>query len=118
MDKSNLIFLDTETTGIGAEDRLCQVAYKFKEKEANAFFKPEIPISVEAMAISHVTNKMVANKEKFVDSEMKTELNNIILDREKQLGDALMLMKRDYNFEIAHIMETFKFDIIITCSYI
>jgi DNA polymerase III epsilon subunit-like protein len=44
-------FLDTETTGSGPEDRLCQIA--FKTDTGITFYKmfnPEMPISVEAMS--------------------------------------------------------------------
>ncbi|MEF3691909.1 MAG: exonuclease domain-containing protein [Candidatus Moraniibacteriota bacterium] len=80
MDKSNLVFLDTETTGLNKEDRLCQVAFKFQGKEHSALFKPEIPISVEAMAISHITNRMTDDKEVFKDSEMFRRLRDIFND--------------------------------------
>ncbi len=77
MKKENLVFLDTETTGAGPGDRLCQVAYKFEEKENEALFKPPVLIQIEAMAVSHITNKMVDDKEPFIDSEMQKELSDI-----------------------------------------
>lgn len=77
MKKENLVFLDTETTGAGLDDRLCQVAYKFEEKENEALFKPPILIKIEAMAVSHITNKMVDGKESFIDSKMQKELSGI-----------------------------------------
>ena len=72
-----MLFLDTETTGIGPEDRLCQVAYKFQEVESEALFRPPIPIGIDAMAIAHITNKMVADKEPFLDSAMHGKLAEI-----------------------------------------
>lgn len=80
MNKSNLIFLDTETTDIGPTGRLCQVAYKFQGKEYEGLFKPPVPISVEAMSICHITNKMVNEKEFFSNSQMKKNLENIFSD--------------------------------------
>lgn len=77
MNKSNLLFLDTETTGIGPEDRLCQVAYKFQEVEKEALFKPPVPIGIDAMAVAHITNKMVSDKEAFLDSAMHKNLAEI-----------------------------------------
>ena len=77
MNKSHLIFLDTETTGIGPEDRLCQVAYKFQGVEKEALFKPPVPIGIDAMAVAHITNKMVAEKEVFLDSAMHKKLAEI-----------------------------------------
>lgn len=77
MDRSKLIFLDTETTGIGPEDRLCQVAYKFQGGEKEALFKPPVSIGIDAMAVAHITNKMVADKEVFLGSAMHKHLTEI-----------------------------------------
>lgn len=79
MDK--LIFLDTETTGIDPLiDRLVQVAYKYKDTVVSSYFKPPVPISVKSMSISHITNKMVENKEIFADSQMKKDLSELLKD--------------------------------------
>jgi exodeoxyribonuclease X len=80
MTKQHLIFLDTETTGLTAEDRLCQVAYNFQGSEAEALFKPPLPISIDAMAVTHITNHMVADQSAFADSRMKTDLIRILAD--------------------------------------
>ncbi len=79
MDK--LIFLDTETTGneIG-KDRLCQVCYKDSEKIKTCYFKPPLPMSVKSMSITHITNKMLRDKECFEGSEMQKELKNLLKD--------------------------------------
>lgn len=76
-----LIFLDTEATGneVG-KDRLCQVCYKTKAGMKNAYFKPPVPISVKAMSVTHITNKMVADKEAFAESEMKKDLEVLLHD--------------------------------------
>lgn len=69
------IFLDTETTGTGIEDRICQLAYKTEDgKIVNELFKPDIPISIDAMCIHHITNKMVAGKPAFAQSQTKQDL--------------------------------------------
>lgn len=74
-----LIFLDTETTGNDLEnDRLFQVCYKHGEKIYNEYFKPPLPISIKAQSITHVTNKMVEDKEPFSDSKMKKELSKLL----------------------------------------
>ncbi|MDO8269453.1 MAG: 3'-5' exonuclease [Candidatus Levybacteria bacterium] len=79
MDK--LIFLDTETTGIDLlVDRLIQVAYKHKDTITSSYFKPPVPISVKSMSISHITNKMVADKEEFSNSQMKKDLQELFVD--------------------------------------
>jgi DNA polymerase III epsilon subunit-like protein len=76
-----LIFLDTEATGNEpGKDRLCQVCYKTSKGTRTELFKPPIPISVKAMSITHITNKMVENKEAFVESEMKKELEELLKD--------------------------------------
>ena len=76
-----LIFLDTETTGLGPKDRLCQVAYRVEGKGAvNEYFKPEILIGVEAMSVSHITNKMVGDKPVFKGSGAYKELVQLSLD--------------------------------------
>lgn len=76
---NNIIFLDTETTGIDPlVDRLVQVAYKYRGKLTSSYFKPPVPISVKSMSISHITNEMVDGKEEFSTSKMKKDLDNIL----------------------------------------
>ena len=54
------IFLDTETTGTGPDDRLCQIAFKPEDGPAVCeLFNPGKPISIDAMAVHHITEKMV-----------------------------------------------------------
>jgi len=111
MNKSNLIFLDTETTGRGPNDRLCQVAYKFQGEERESLFKPSLPIEIEAMAVSHITNKMVADKEPFVGSSMQKEIENIlssgnILVAHNAAFDVEMLRRE--NVKVEKFIDTFK----------
>ena len=64
------IFLDTETTGAGPSDRLCQIAFKAEEGTAvNELFNPGMPISIDAMTVHHITNEMVRDKPSFRGSE-------------------------------------------------
>lgn len=77
MKKENLIFLDTETTGTEPADRLCQVAYVFERRAVEGLFKPPVPISIDAMVVTHITNKMVADREAFAPSEMCQNLKRI-----------------------------------------
>jgi DNA polymerase III epsilon subunit-like protein len=76
-----LIFLDTETTGneIG-KDRLCQICYKYNGTLKTSYFKPPLPISVKAMSVTHITNKMVADKEVFAGSDTAVELQSLLED--------------------------------------
>ena len=89
------IFLDTETTGTGKKDRLCQLAYKTETgKVVNELFRPPLPIAIEPMSIHHITNEMVADKPAFKDS---IEWQN--------LAD---LLNNDENILVAH---NAKFDV-------
>jgi len=102
MDK--LLFLDTETTGIDPlVDRLFQVAYKFNGEVFSELFKPEVPISVKSMSISHITNKMVEERQSFSDSEMKKDLQGLlsknILVAHNALFDIDMLAKEGLKIE-------------------
>ena len=91
----NLIFLDTETTHLGEEARLVQLAYKHSAtgEEMMGYFKPPVPISFEAMAIHHITNDMVAGKSAFSDSPVKQKLG-------EQLASSI-LVAHNAKFDIA-----------------
>ncbi len=74
-----LIFLDTEGTGVDLkEDRLCQVAYKIDDKMTIKNFKPTLPISIKAMSVTNITNKMVENEEAFKESKFAKELQDLL----------------------------------------
>jgi exodeoxyribonuclease X len=76
-----LIFLDTESTGNDPKvDRLCQVCFEASGEIKVGYFKPPVPISVKAMSITHITNKMVESREAFADSDMKLELQKLLND--------------------------------------
>jgi len=73
------VFLDTETTGIGKEDRLCQLAYKMEDGSVvNELFNPGRPISIEAMRVHHITNDMVENQPPFRQSETWQRLREVL----------------------------------------
>jgi len=76
-----LIFLDTETTGAGKEDRLCQCAYMVDGEEHNELFKPPLPISVDAMAVTHITNHHVADSPSFDGSDMQKHLQDLLQEK-------------------------------------
>ena len=77
-----LLFLDTETTGNEImNDRLCQVCYKTSEGIFTGFFKPPIPMSVKAMSITNITNKMLHGKEPFKDGAMKKDLEKLLPEK-------------------------------------
>lgn len=75
----NLVFLDTETTGPDfLMDRLFQVCYKYRGKITSEYFKPPIPISIKAQSVTHITNKMIADKQDFSYSEMRPVLSKLL----------------------------------------
>jgi exodeoxyribonuclease X len=74
------LFLDTETTGNGPADRLCQIAFKTDEGlTVNELFNPGVPISIEAMSIHHITNEMVRGKPAFRNSPTWNQLHDLMI---------------------------------------
>jgi len=71
----NLIFLDTETTGLEPEDRLIQLGFITNKGDVcNWLFNPGRPIGFEAMAVHHVTEDMVKDKPAFKGSQAYNDL--------------------------------------------
>ena len=96
------IFLDTETTGIDDDDRLCQIAFKTETGLiVNELYNPGIPISIEAMSIHHITNEMVKNKPPFKNSKTWKKLTELFEDADSvmvahnAIFDMVMLRKED-----------------------
>lgn len=96
-----LLFLDTETTGNEAKDRLCQVAYSDGKTRVEALFKPPVPISIESMAVHHITTKMVLDKPAFKFSSEHADLAKRFKEEEtiviahNAIFDLDMLAKED-----------------------
>ncbi len=109
---SELIFLDTEATGNEpGKDRLCQVCYKTEKGGVKmGYFKPPIPISVEAMSVTHITNKMVENAEAFAGSEMKRELEALLKDGVLVAHNALfdIAMLKAEGVEVRYFIDTLR----------
>jgi DNA polymerase III epsilon subunit-like protein len=80
-----LIFLDTETTGNMPEDFLCQLAFKTDTETYCELFKPSKKIPPEASAITHITNKMVADKPAFQDSSDYARIKELLEDKDAVL---------------------------------
>ncbi len=81
------IFLDTETTGNGPGDRLCQLAYKDDESLiVYELFNPGMPISIDAMSIHHITNEMVQDKPSFHNSDTWKQLQELLNEDEINLS--------------------------------
>ncbi len=108
----NLIFLDTETTGNESKDFLCQIAFAKTNSPdqlpllkdiISKLYKPEVPISIESMAVHHITPKMVANMPAFKYSLEYSELSkdfeneNTVVVAHNALFDLGMLKKEGLN---------------------
>jgi DNA polymerase III epsilon subunit-like protein len=92
-----IVFLDTETTGNEiAKDRLCQVCWMKDGEYHTEYFKPPMPISVKSMSITHITNKMVADKSDFATSVFKKELEGMLADH--------ILVAHNAKFDIAMLV--------------
>jgi exodeoxyribonuclease X len=78
----NIIFFDTETTGVNSTDFLCQLAYKFGDSKFSELYKPEIKIPPEASAVHHVSNKMVENKSSFKESPDFEKIKKLFEDKD------------------------------------
>lgn len=91
---TNLIFLDTETTGneVG-KDRLCEVCYLEGETLHTKRFKPPVPISTKAASVTHITNAMVEHEEAFQGSEYAERLQAIL--------EQTILVAHNARFDIA-----------------
>lgn len=101
---TQLMYLDTECTGVDDEDRLIQVAFKTTDHIAvNELFKPPVPIKLPAMAIHHVTESMVADKPVFKDSITYKQLDSMssshILVAHNAKYDVGMLKKQGLAFD-------------------
>jgi len=113
-----LIFLDTETTGNEmSKDRLCQVCYKTAEETKVEYFKPPIPVSVKSMSITHITNKMLEDKEVFAESQMKKDLEKLLstkvlvahnakFDRAMLEAEGLIVQKYICTLRVARYLDT------------
>ena len=73
--KHTLIFIDTETTGTGPDDKLIQVAYRTTDKvDVNEFFSTDKKIEIAAMAVHHITERMIEGKPTFKGSPTAKDL--------------------------------------------
>lgn len=67
MDKLRYIFADTETTGVGTTDKVCEVAYTITDEAFNitgmgySLINPGKPIHYAASAVNGITDAMVAD---------------------------------------------------------
>ncbi len=96
--KRTLIFIDTETTGTGNDDRLIQVAYRTTDSGAdvNELYSTDRKIEIGAMATHHITEKMIASKPKFVGSP-------VFEDLEKRFAGSEVFVAHNANFDVQMI---------------
>ncbi len=118
MTDNKLIFLDTETTGTGPTDRLCQVAYAYGGAEVEGLYKPPVPITIDAMAVTHITNKMVADCPAFAGSPMFRELEQVLasgvilvahnapFDVDMLRREGLVVPQSIDTFKLSHFLDT------------
>jgi len=108
----NLIFLDTETTGIKEEDRIFQIAYIYNNEKKESLFKPPLPISIEASEATHYTNEDVEDKEAVKNSDFQKELKKI-LNQEDTIFIAhnakfdIQMLEKD-NIKVNSFIDTYK----------
>ncbi len=111
----NIIFFDTETTGAGPNDYLCQLAIKQRsaaEPFVDAMYKTPAPIPFESSAVHHISNKMVADRPLFKDAPeyaaikaLLEDENTICVAHNASFDD--MILKND-DIQIKNLLCTFK----------
>lgn len=110
--KHVLLFLDTETTGNGPDDRLIQLAYRTTDNvDVNELYSSTQKISITAMAVHHITEKMIAGKPVFANSSAYHDLKerftkNHILVAHNASFDADMIEREGLN--VGPIIDTLK----------
>mgnify|MGYP000442240856 CR=1 FL=1 len=77
-DTGEFSFFDTETTGKEAEDRIIQVAYRCGDEDVNQLYKPNLPIKYTAMAVHHITQKMVDDKPPFKGNTVYNRMQDLV----------------------------------------
>jgi DNA polymerase III epsilon subunit-like protein len=90
-----IILLDTETTDLGDDARLVQLAYKnlATGDELNEYFNSPRPISYQAMASHHITQEMIADKLVFERSKQQADLIKLLADNILVAHNALFDIK-------------------------
>jgi len=69
-----LIFLDLETTGLKAQDKICSIALLSEENFRYTLVNEGKKIPAEASSVHHITNEMIQDKLPFIQSDIYTFL--------------------------------------------
>lgn len=107
-----LVFLDTETTGLGISDRICAIGFIDDDEVHYELINPMKKIPPSASAIHHVTNEMVKEAPIFAVSksvEKLIELNGseTILVSHNAPFDLAMLQKEGITWQ-GKVIDTLK----------
>jgi len=96
------IILDTETTGVDAEDRIIQLSYLVTDTEGNILevhddlCSAPLPIKFDSMAIHHITPEMIEGKPECVDTAAFKRLNelntsdNVLIIQNAEFDEAML----------------------------
>lgn len=110
--KYTLLFLDTETTGINPDDRLIQLAYRTTDNvDVNELYSTPQKISITAMAVHHITEKMIIDKPAFIGSAAYNDLKqrfakNHILIAHNADFDVVMIERE--GLDVGPVIDTLK----------
>jgi DNA polymerase-3 subunit epsilon/exodeoxyribonuclease X len=72
-----VIFLDTETTGLEAKDRICALGMITEDEVHYELIHPGKKIPPGASAIHHITNEMVKDSPAFAESQSAEKLKSL-----------------------------------------
>jgi DNA polymerase III epsilon subunit-like protein len=110
------VLFDTETTGGGENDRICQIALGVLKKDGcdyySDFCKPPLPISYGAMAVHGITEEDVADKPSFWDTDTAKLLNSLNTEKSVVIAhnakfDIDMAKKEGIEWK-GHVIDTFR----------
>jgi len=116
-----IVFFDTETTGNQAQDRLCQLGVKERGIEKpiiNALYEPPVPISIESMAVHHITPKMLLGRPAFIDAPEYGEIkalfesddvvavaHNVAFDEEMLVREGISIRNPLCTYKVARALD-------------
>lgn len=113
-----IIILDTETTGVLEEDRICQLSYLVVDQEGKIeevhddLCTPPLPIKFDSMAIHHITPEMIEGTPRCVDTAAFHRLNELntsdnLMVIQNAAFDLDMLAKEGFSSQMM-LVDTFR----------